>query len=204
MSVLVDEHTRLAVAGITGREGSFHTLNNRAYGTAVVGGVTPGKGGQDVEGIPVFDSWQQAMAESDRIALGRVVMHTRERLLAIEPRGKGLIAYTLRMDNEVRDPDDAFSAIPNATPDRQMTAIAEKIIEQKEGRFEPAEFVDRYETALKALIKEKQKGQKPVRAAEPGDTNVIDLMAALKRSLKGGSATRSRKPAAKKTRARAR
>jgi len=62
MSVLVDERTRLAVAGITGREGSFHTLNNRSYGTNVVGGVTPGKGGQDVEGIPVFDSWEQAMA----------------------------------------------------------------------------------------------------------------------------------------------
>jgi succinyl-CoA synthetase alpha subunit len=59
MSVLVDEHTRLAVAGITGREGSFHTLNNKRYGTNVVGGVTPGKGGQDVEGIPVFDSWAE-------------------------------------------------------------------------------------------------------------------------------------------------
>jgi succinyl-CoA synthetase alpha subunit len=64
MSVLIDESTRLCVAGITGREGSFHTLNNRNYGTNVVGGVTPGKGGQDVEGIPVFDSWEQAMAES--------------------------------------------------------------------------------------------------------------------------------------------
>jgi succinyl-CoA synthetase alpha subunit len=63
MSVLVDERTRLAVAGITGREGSFHTLNNRRYGTNVVGGVTPGKGGQDVEGIPVFDSWEQAVQE---------------------------------------------------------------------------------------------------------------------------------------------
>jgi succinyl-CoA synthetase alpha subunit len=63
MSVLVDESTRLCVAGITGREGSFHTLNNRRYGTNVVGGVTPGKGGQDVEGIPVFDDWQQARAE---------------------------------------------------------------------------------------------------------------------------------------------
>ncbi len=63
MSVLVDESTRLAVAGITGREGSFHTLNNRRYGTNVVGGVTPGKGGQDVEGIPVFDSWEQAASE---------------------------------------------------------------------------------------------------------------------------------------------
>jgi len=59
MAVLVDSGTRLAVAGITGREGSFHTLNNRTYGTNVVGGVTPGKGGQDVEGIPVFNSWAE-------------------------------------------------------------------------------------------------------------------------------------------------
>ena len=64
MSVLVDENTRLAVAGITGREGTFHTLNNRNYGTNVVGGVTPGKGGQNVEGIPVFDSFAEAMAEA--------------------------------------------------------------------------------------------------------------------------------------------
>jgi succinyl-CoA synthetase alpha subunit len=64
MAVLVDERTRLAVAGITGRQGTFHTLNNRRYGTNVVGGVTPGKGGQDVEGIPVFDSWAEAVAEA--------------------------------------------------------------------------------------------------------------------------------------------
>lgn len=64
MSVLVDKDTRLCVAGMTGKEGSFHTLNNRRYGTNVVGGVTPGKGGQNVEGIPVFDSWEQAAAEA--------------------------------------------------------------------------------------------------------------------------------------------
>jgi hypothetical protein len=64
MAILIDQDTRLAVAGITGREGSFHTLNNRRYGTNVVGGVTPGKGGQDVEGIPVFDSWAQAVEEA--------------------------------------------------------------------------------------------------------------------------------------------
>jgi succinyl-CoA synthetase alpha subunit len=61
MSVLVDETTRLAVAGITGREGSFHTLNNRRYGTNVVGGINPKKAGQDVEGIPVFGSWQECV-----------------------------------------------------------------------------------------------------------------------------------------------
>ncbi|HEY2536122.1 MAG TPA: succinate--CoA ligase subunit alpha [Solirubrobacteraceae bacterium] len=64
MSVLVDKDTRLAVAGITGKEGAFHTLNNRRYGTNVVGGVTPGKGGQDVEGIPVFDSWGEVFAQT--------------------------------------------------------------------------------------------------------------------------------------------
>jgi succinyl-CoA synthetase alpha subunit len=64
MSVLVGKDTRLAVAGITGREGSFHTLNNKRYGTNVVGGVTPGKGGQDVEGIPVFNSWAEAAEAS--------------------------------------------------------------------------------------------------------------------------------------------
>lgn len=64
MSVIVGHETRLCVSGITGREGSFHTLNNRAYGTNVVSGVTPGKGGQDVEGIPVFDTFHAAVETS--------------------------------------------------------------------------------------------------------------------------------------------
>jgi succinyl-CoA synthetase alpha subunit len=64
MSVLVDRDTRLCVSGITGREGTFHTLNNRRYGTNVVSGVTPGKGGQSVEGVPVFDTFREAVAQS--------------------------------------------------------------------------------------------------------------------------------------------
>ena len=64
MSVLVDSDTRLCTSGITGREGTFHTLNNRSYGTNVVAGVTPGKGGQDVEGVPVFDTFRAAVAAS--------------------------------------------------------------------------------------------------------------------------------------------
>jgi succinyl-CoA synthetase alpha subunit len=64
VSVLVDRQTRLCVAGITGREGTFHTLRNRDYGTQVVSGVTPGKGGQDVDGIPVFDTFHAAVAET--------------------------------------------------------------------------------------------------------------------------------------------
>ncbi|NLT06520.1 MAG: succinate--CoA ligase subunit alpha, partial [Solirubrobacterales bacterium] len=64
MAVLVDKETRLCVSGITGSEGTFHSLNNRAYGTQVVSGVTPGKGGQDVEGIPVFNTFHDAVAET--------------------------------------------------------------------------------------------------------------------------------------------
>ena len=65
MSILVDSNTRLVVSGITGREGTFHSLRNRDYGTQVVGGVTPGKGGQDVEGIPVFDTFHEAVAQTE-------------------------------------------------------------------------------------------------------------------------------------------
>ncbi len=64
MAILVDKNTKLCTSGITGREGTFHTLNNRSYGTDVVAGVTPGKGGQDVEGIPVFNTFHAAVAET--------------------------------------------------------------------------------------------------------------------------------------------
>jgi succinyl-CoA synthetase alpha subunit len=64
MSILVDENTKLCVSGITGREGTFHSLRNRDYGTQVVAGVTPGKGGQDVDGIPVFDTFHDAVADT--------------------------------------------------------------------------------------------------------------------------------------------
>jgi succinyl-CoA synthetase alpha subunit len=64
VAILVDSHTKLVVAGLTGREGSFHGLNNRRYGTDLVAGVTPGKGGQDVEGVPVFDTMHAAVQEA--------------------------------------------------------------------------------------------------------------------------------------------
>ncbi|HSZ73532.1 MAG TPA: Ku protein [Rhizomicrobium sp.] len=145
------------------------------------------------EGIEAYTVIRDAMADADRIALGRVVMHTRERLMAMEPRGKGIIAYTLRMYDEVVDPTHAFRDIPAAKPDKRMIEIAQKIIEQQEGPFEPEGFKDRYEAALHELIKRKEKGEKLVTAPEPEDTNVIDLMEALQRSLKGkGRATSAR------------
>ena len=94
-------------------------------------------------------------------------MATRERILALEPRGKGILAYTIRSDAEVRKPDEIFASIADAKPDPAMIAIAEKIIEQQEGPFDPSQFVDRYEEALKALIDDKQKGRKLAEVAEP-------------------------------------
>jgi DNA end-binding protein Ku len=153
-----------------------------------------GKIAQDAFGVI-----REAMRKSGQIALGRVVLSTRERLLALEPRGKGILAYSLRTNDEVRAAEDIFQCISDAKPDAGMIAIAEKIIEQQEGPFDPTQFNDRYEEALKALIASKQKGHKPVRAAEPEDTNVVDLMSALRASLQAKAAPTGVKPKARAT-----
>lgn len=128
---------------------------------------------------------REAMSKAGRVALGRVVMHQRESLLAIEPRETGMVAWSLRSRHEVRDAASYFDAIPDKKPDAAMIQIAQKIIEQKEGPFDPEQFNDRYEDALRALIKEKQKGKgrKVTALEEPADTNVVDLMEALRASL---------------------
>ncbi len=149
---------------------------------------------------------RQAMSGAGRIALGRVVMHTRERLLAIEPRDQGLLAYSLRSHDEVRSADEAFDEIPKTKADPKMVDIAEKIIDQFDGPFDPTDFNDRYEEALRKLIAEKEKGAgRNVKVEEPSDTKVIDLMAALRKSLAGGGAKRAAaKTPAKATKARKR
>ena len=131
---------------------------------------------------------RDALKEAGRIALGRVVMHTRERIVALEPRDKGIIAYTLRMHDEVVAPQVAFDDIPTKKPDARMVQIARKIIEQQEGDFEPEKFTDRYEEALRDLIRRKEKGEKLVTAEPVEESNVIDLMDALKKSLKSAPA----------------
>ena len=145
-------------------------------------------------GVEAYTVIREALSEAGRVALGRVVMHTRERLVALEPRDKGIIVYTLRMGDEVIPSKDAFADIPAARPDKEMIQIARKIIEQREGDFEPDKFEDRYENALRDLIRRKQKGEKLITAEPVEEDNVIDLMVALKRSLKakGGKATAKR------------
>ena len=130
-----------------------------------------------------FTVIRAAMEKSGQIALGRIVIATRERILALEPRGKGILAYTIRSDAEVRKPDEIFDAIADVKPDPEMISIAEKIIDQREGPFDPSRFVDRYEEALKKLVADKQKGRKITEVDEGETDNVVDLMAALRASL---------------------
>ena len=155
--------------------------------------------------VEAFSVIREAMGRAGKIALGRVVMHQRERLLAMEARDKGIVAYTLRTYDEVKKPETLFDDIPEVKLDKGMIDIAARIIEQQEGDFDPTGFKDRYEEALRELIKEKEKGVgRVVHADAPEDTNVVDLMEALRRSLgdKGGKAgarkTAAKKPAAKK------
>jgi DNA end-binding protein Ku len=150
-------------------------------------------------GLDAYIVIREAMANSGKVALGRVVIGTRERLIAIEPRGEGMLVTTLRSHDEIRDAEPLFEAIPHRKSDQKMIVIAEQIIDQLAGPFDPTQFNDRYEEALRALIHDKQAGgATEVTAPPPRDDNVIDLMEALRRSLeKSGKAEPARKPQAK-------
>ncbi len=157
--------------------------------------VVPEKG----VGAEAFAVIRDAMKSAGKIAIGCLVLRNRERQIALEVRGKGLVAYTLRPHEEVRDAGDFFDDIPSVKPDKDMVDIATRIIAQKEADFDPSEFKDRYDDALREMIKAKQKGGKGlVEAPEPDDTNVVDLMAALRASLKGSANGGGKKAAPKK------
>ncbi|MGN6488533.1 MAG: Ku protein [Devosia sp.] len=150
---------------------------------------------------------REAMRESGKLAIARLVMSSRERVVTIGARDKGMFLSTLRNPNEVRSSSELFDSIPEGKPDPEMLALAEKLIEQKVTQFEPKNYEDRYETALMAMIREKLKGHKPIIAQAPERGNVINLMDALKASLgeaKPAAASKSKAaPAAKKAPARA-
>jgi DNA end-binding protein Ku len=138
-------------------------------------------------GIDAFVVIRTAMRQSAKVALARVVIGTRERLVAIEPRDQGMLVTTLRTHDEVRESAPLFDAIPSHAPDPKMIAIAEQIIAQQAGPFDPSAFNDRYEDALRELIRDKQNEGGEVTAPAPQDDNVVDLMEALRRSLAGPS-----------------
>ncbi|HXO02698.1 MAG TPA: Ku protein [Stellaceae bacterium] len=143
--------------------------------------------------IETFRVIGEAMEETGRVGIGRIVLSSRERQVLVEPNGGGMLMRTLRSTNEVRRPEfgDADS---HADPD--MVAVAKTIIERRTGEFDPEDFHDRYQDALRQLVESKAEGRPAAKKQVAAPPKVINLMEALKRSLtEGGS-----KPAAKKAR----
>lgn len=157
--------------------------------------ASDGKGAEDV-----YLVLREAIAKTGKLALSRVVISRRERVLALRPMGKGLVAQTLHEARELNSPGDVFDRVPDGKADADMVELAVQLIERQTGRFDPADFEDRYETRMRDLIdaKLKGKGLEPTQQEDGGDDNVIDLMEALRRSLgKGGAgkgATKPKKP----------
>ncbi|HEX7789078.1 MAG TPA: Ku protein, partial [Afipia sp.] len=134
------------------------------------------------------------------VALARVVLSNRERIVAIEPLGKGLLATTLRYAYEVRDEEDYFADIKAPKISKDMVELASHILDTKAAHFDAAKFEDEYENALRKLVQQKAAG-KTIKAPERPEKagNVINLMDALKQSLKGKAPTQ--RPAARASRA---
>lgn len=128
---------------------------------------------------------RDAMRDKGKTALARIVLVHREHVMAIEPLDKGMLGTTLRYDYEVRAAKEYFRHIRSVRVPKEMVKLAEHILETKAGHFDPATFKDRYETALRKLVKRKAAGKTIEAAPPPREDNVIDLMDALRRSVHG-------------------
>jgi DNA end-binding protein Ku len=154
---------------------------------------------------------RDALKAAKKIGVGQLAMRGQEYVVALKPCGKGLLLETLRYADEVNKAQSYFREIGDTKPDADLLDMASMLIERKAGKFDPSEFHNRYVDALHRLIEEKQKakGQKIIEdpdagAPPPRGSNVVDLMAALKRSLgnaeEGGKAANENKGAAPKKR----
>ena len=137
-------------------------------------------------GQQAFAVIREAIRKEGMVALGKVVFTSREHIIALEARGKGMVGLTLRYPYEVRKEDEYFDAIEDEKIPKDMLDLAIHIVETKTGHFKPAEFKDQYEDALKDLLRKKQKGEKIERPKEREPSNVINLMDALRQSVKAG------------------
>jgi DNA end-binding protein Ku len=158
-----------------------------------------GQVGQDA-----FAVIRDTIGKMNMVALGRVVLTRREHVIALEPRGRGLLGMTLRYPYEVRDEQPYFEDIPELKLPKDMMDLAGHIVSNKSGHFDPSHFEDRYENALIDLLKKKQAGEKitPVRGAPP--PHVVNLMDALRASINADKkkapapSTQARRPAKKR------
>jgi DNA end-binding protein Ku len=149
-------------------------------------------------GQQAFAVIREAIRKEGMVALGRVVFTSREHVIALEPRDKGLLGITLRYPYEVRKEDEYFEDIPDEKIPKDMLELAAHIVETKSGHFNPDKFEDHYEDALKDLLKKKQAGEKIEAPKTREPSKVINLMDALRRSVaaeRGGSPKRQAPPA---------
>ncbi len=157
---------------------------------------------------------REALRKAKKVGIGQLAMRGQEYVVALKPCGKGMLLETLRYADEVHKAGSYFREIGDAKPDADLLDLAATLIEKKTGVFDAADFHNRYVDALKKLIEEKRKDKGKLVIQDPDadepesrGSNVIDLMAALKKSLgddKGGKAKAKKAPAAKKTAARKR
>ncbi len=147
----------------------------------------------DEVGAEAFAVIREAMRKKNVVGLARVVLYRRERIVMLAPRDEGLVATTLHYASEVRDADVYFDDIPDVKISADMMDLAAHILERKHRHFQPEKFEDRYEQALQKLIRAKRAGKELPEPPQPDRGNVIDLMEALRQSVKaerGGGAQR--------------
>lgn len=141
-------------------------------------------------GADAFAVIRDAMKDKDRVALARIVMANREHIIALEPLAKGFLGTTLRYEYEVRDEKDYLKDVPSPRVSKEMVELAEHILKTKASHFNPRKFKDRYENALKKLVRKLASGKK-VEVEKPEkkkESNVINLMEVLRESAKGHKA----------------
>jgi DNA end-binding protein Ku len=160
--------------------------------------VPDGKVGHDAYAVI-----RETIRSLDKVALARVVLTNREHVIALEAREKGLMGMLLRYPYEVRADSEYFDDIQDVKITKEMLDLAKHIVETKSGRFDPDKFEDHYEAALQDLLEKKKNGMPIAKAAAPSKGNVINLMDALKASLKTtgktepAAAAKAAKPAKK-------
>jgi DNA end-binding protein Ku len=145
-------------------------------------------------GQQAFAVIREAIRKEGMMAIGKVVFTSREHIIGLEARGKGMMGITLRYPYEVRNEEDYFDDIEDEKVPKDMLDLATHIVETKKGHFDPKKFEDRYEDALKELLKKKQKGEKIEKPKERAPSNVVNLMDALRQSVKAEGAGERRKP----------
>ena len=146
-------------------------------------------------GHDAFAVIRETIREMGKVAIGRLVLTSREHIIALEAMDKGLIGTLLRYPYEVRDPAEYFDDIQDVKVTKDMLDLAKHIVEQKAGNFDPDKFEDHYETALVDLINKKRAGTPITPKERPRGENVVDLMDALRKSI-GGDASEGKAPKA--------